>query len=51
MNGNNSKLETYNKDKPFKWLHIVRGKSGSPVGVLGICANKSENFREYKLGS
>jgi phosphatidylglycerophosphate synthase len=51
MNGNNSKLETYNKDNPFKWLHIVRGKSGPPVGVLGICANESENFREYKLGS
>lgn len=49
--GDPEALPRFNAGARFEWYYPVPGAGGGPVAVLHLRGNRSENFREYPLGS
>lgn len=49
IHGKPAALDELNGQNEFLWFHLLVGKDGTPIAVVRVDGNKSENFREYPL--
>lgn len=51
LDGDEAELEKINRKTGFDYYHVIRSDESTPIGVIRLIGNSSENFREYSLGS
>lgn len=49
VRGKPEALNKLNGQNEFLWFHLLVGKDGTPIAVVRVDGNKSENFREYPI--